>query len=54
MAYHIFNDLAKIINGDLDSKIVRVIHYFDLMDRAEIAPLPLKLRSGVYLKVNSR
>ena len=33
MTYHIFNNLAELLNGDLAAKIGREIFSKDLMDR---------------------
>ena len=42
MAYHGFNNLSELINGDLDTKIGRGILYKDLMDRECKCSLPSK------------
>ena len=43
MSYHIFNNLAKLLNGDLAAKIGRGIFSKDLMDRECNCYLPYKV-----------
>ena len=45
MSYHIFNDLAELINGDLATKIGRETFSKDLMDRECSFSLPSKVNS---------
>ena len=50
MSYHIFNNLAELLNGDLAKKIGRGIFSKDLMDRKCNCSIPYKVNGKCVYK----
>ena len=53
MSYHIFINLAELLNGDLDAKIGQGISSKDLMDKNVSVIFHLKSTETVPIKVNA-